>query len=131
MAATDLPGRPVHVRDPLLEKRTQVSALDISRAYFNTSTDDSDPTFVMLPPEHPGLFDGMCGLLKKHMYGTRAAADGWKQEFSSFLKGIGVVQGVASPCIFVHKDKNLATSVHGDGFTTVGPSATWTGSRPP
>ena len=82
MAATDLPGRPVHVRDPLSERRTQVSAIDISRAYFNASTDDSDPTFVALPPEHPGFLEGMCGLLKKHMYGTRAAADGWQQEYS-------------------------------------------------
>ena len=54
------------------------------------------------------------------MYGTRAAADGWQQVYSSFLKGIGFVRGVASPCIFVHKVKNLATSVHGGDFTTVG-----------
>ena len=80
MAATDLPGRPVHVRDPLSDRRIQVSAIDISRAYFNASTDDSDPTFVSLPSEHPGFFVGLCGLLKKHMYGTRAAADGWQQE---------------------------------------------------
>jgi hypothetical protein len=75
---------------------------------------------VALPPEHIGFFEGMCGLLKKHTYGTRAAAGGWQQDYSSFLKGIGFVQSVASPCIFVQKDKNLATSVHGDDFTTVG-----------
>ena len=65
----------------------------------------------------------MCGLLRKHMYGTRAAADRWQQEFSGFLKSIGVEQGEASPCVFVMKSHNLATSVHGDDFTTVGPKA--------
>ena len=54
MAATDLPCRPLHVRDPESNRRTQLSAIDISRAYFNTSTDGTDPTFVVLPPEHPG-----------------------------------------------------------------------------
>mgnify|MGYP000400045265 CR=1 FL=1 len=100
-----------------------MSAIDISRAYFNASTDGTDPTFVMLPPEHPGCQQDMCGLLKKHMYGTRASADGVQQENSGFLKSIGFEQGKASPCVFVHKARNLATSVHGDDFTTVGPKA--------
>jgi hypothetical protein len=79
IAATDLPGRPVHVRDPDSERRTQLSAIDISRAYFNASTEGSEPTYVALPPEHPGHAKGLSGLLLKHMYGTRAAADGWQQ----------------------------------------------------
>ena len=32
LAATDLPGRPLHVRDPHSERRTQISAIDIRRA---------------------------------------------------------------------------------------------------
>ena len=121
MAATDLPGRPIHVRDPRSERRTQLSAIDISRANFNAATDGSDPTYVVLPPEHPDQARNMCGLLKKHMYGTRAAADGWQQEYSGFMRSIGVEQGEASPCVFVHKLKNIATSLHGDDFTSVGP----------
>ena len=54
------------------------------------------------------------------MYGTRAAADGWQQEYSSFLKSIGFVQGVACPCMFYHGPRGLAISVHGDDFTTLG-----------
>ena len=89
MAATDLPGRPLHVRNPESERRTQLSAIDISRAYFNASTEGSEPTYVMLPPEQPGSRKDMCGLFKKHMYGTRAAADGWQQEYAGFMKSIG------------------------------------------
>ena len=57
---------------------------------------------------------------KKHMYGTRAAADGWQQEYSGLLKSIGFAHEEASPYIFVHKGRNVAMSVHGDGFTSAG-----------
>ena len=67
MAATDLPGKTLHVRNPESERRTQLSAIDISRAYVNASTDGSDLTYVMLPPEHPGSQRDMCGLLMKHI----------------------------------------------------------------
>ena len=120
MATTDFPGRPVHVRDPKSERRTQVSAVDISRAYFNASTEGSDPTYVMFPQEHKDHGDS-CGLLRKHMYGTRAAADGWQQEYAGFMRSIGFRQGEASPCVFVHTGRSLAISVHGDDFTSAGP----------
>ena len=72
MAAIELPGLPLHVQDPEPSRLTQLSAIDISGTYFNASTDGSDPTFVMLPPEHFGSQRDMCGLLKKHMqHGTR------------------------------------------------------------
>ena len=53
--------------------------------------------------------------------GTRAAADGWQQEYSGFLKSIGFTQGQACPCLFLLKARGLAISVHGDDFTTCGP----------
>ena len=120
MAATDFEGQPQHVRDPNSERRTQISAVDISRAYFNASTEGSSPTYVALPQEDPDHVE-QCGLLRKHMYGTRAAADGWQQEYSGYLKSIGFVQGEACPCLFVHPGRCLCLSVHGDDFTTAGP----------
>ena len=123
IAATDFPGKLPHVREAASEQRTQISAIDISRAYFNASTEGADPTYVMLPPEHPDHSRGKCGLLLKHMYGTRAAADGWQQEYSNFLKSIGFLQGVASPCVFTHKTRSIATSVHGDDFTSARPKS--------
>ena len=102
------------------QRRTQISAVDISRAYFNATTDEDKPTYVALPVEDPD-HKTMCGLLKKHMYGTRAAADGWQQEYSGFLRSIGFRQGAACPCLFINSEKQLAVSVHGDDFTTAGP----------
>ena len=52
--------------------------------------DGSEPTYVCLPSDHPGQAKGMCGLLLKHMYGARAAADGWQQD-AGFMKSIGFV----------------------------------------
>ena len=82
--------------------------------------DDIDHLFTLEAPAsmHHGI---KCGLLKKHMYGIMAAADGWQQEYSSFLRGLGFVQGEACPCLFVCAERELALSVHGDDFTTVGP----------
>ena len=75
-AATDFEGREPQIRDPKSERRTQVSIVDIKRAYFCAATDPSNPTYVALPQEDPDC-EEMCGLLMKHMYGTRKAADGW------------------------------------------------------
>ena len=87
MAATDIKGVFKHDRRPKSERRTQVSVIDISRAYFNAVKDpEAEPTYVDLPREDPGKAVDMCGLLRVHMYGTRAAADGWHGEYSSFLK---------------------------------------------
>ena len=40
MATTDFPGRPKHLREGSSERRTQISAVDISRAYLNAETDE-------------------------------------------------------------------------------------------
>ena len=122
LAATNLPGETKHVREAESEWRTQISIIDISRAYFNAKKSmDVDPTYVELPEEDPAKASGMCGLLKVHMYGTRAAADGWHGEYSTFMKSIGFVMGDFSACVFRHKTKRITSSVHGDDFTTAGP----------
>ena len=36
------------------------------------------------------------------------------------MKKIGFSQAEASPCIFVHKSRGIACSVHGDDFTSTG-----------
>ena len=71
--------------DPDSATRTQISLIDVKRAYFNAQIDPSEPeTFVQLPREDSD-HESMCALLLRHMYGTRAAADGWQEECSTVL----------------------------------------------
>ncbi len=96
--------------------------MDISRAYFNAEIDKRDPpTFVQLPAEDPDS-NHMVAQLLRHMYGTRMAADGWQEEYSTFLVSIGFRQGDACPNLFRHPEKKVVTSVHGDDFTSTGPA---------
>ena len=121
-ASTDIDGVVKHVRDPLDEKRTQILLVDILRAYFNAKTSEDDPVYVELPPDLNAP-PGMCGLLRRHMYGTRRAAEGWQDEYSSSLLEMGFHQGPAFPCVFHHRPRGVNVSVHGDDFTAAGPKA--------
>ena len=69
----------------------------------------------------------MCGLLRRHMYGTRRAADGWQSEYSGSLVEFGFTQGTSSACVFVHAERGIMVSVHGDDFTAAGatPDLDW------
>ena len=70
-----------HVPDwrPESDARTQLSFVDVSRAYFNATINEKDgPTYVDLPDEDPDSQD-KCARLVRHMYGTRMAADGWQE----------------------------------------------------
>ncbi len=110
--------RPVH--DQKSSKRMQISFIDISRAYFNAKIDDGDDAYVCLPEEDE-QHDTHCAKLLRHMYGTRRAADGWQEEYSSFLvETSGFVQGRSSPCVFRHPTRQIIVTVHGDDFTAAG-----------
>ena len=74
--------------EPHSEDRTQRSLLDISRAYFNAKKEAGDLTYVELPREDKDS-GVLCGLLQRDMYGTRGAADGWQQEYSTSLIQMG------------------------------------------
>ena len=67
LAATTLLGWPKRCWDPSSKHRTQVSFVDISRAYFNAPTNPDEPTYVALPPEDPEHDKGLCGLPLRHM----------------------------------------------------------------
>ena len=68
---------------------------DIRRVYFNAKTDGEDPTGVEFPSEMD-VPPGMCGLLRRHMYGKRRAAEGWQDEYSTRMIEAGFVQGLAT-----------------------------------
>ncbi len=108
--------------NPSSATRSQLSFVDVSRAYFNAQIDENEPpTFVNLPEEDPDHAD-MCARLLRHMYGTRMAADGWQEEYSTMLIELGFIQGEACPNVFKHPEKKIHCSVHGDDFTSSGPA---------
>ena len=110
------------VWDPSSPRRAQISLVDIKRAYFNAKVDPADPpTFVQLPPEDAD-HETMVARLLRHMYGTRMAADGWQDEYSTTLIALGFTQGDACPNLFRHAERGIVTSVHGDDFTSSGPA---------
>ena len=103
--------------DPESEQRTQISFLDVKRAYFNAKVDQNEPpVFVKthrIPKQH------MCAPLLRHAHGTRMAADGWQEECSTMLVE-HFVQGGACPNLLYNKKMSDRCSVHGDDFTSVG-----------
>lgn len=90
--------------------------IDIRRAYYQAHA--RRRIYVELPPED--YEEGKCGLLNKALQGTRDAAQCWEYEYSSFMEGLGFVRGIASPCIFFNKQRNLRAVIHGDDFTLLG-----------
>ena len=52
----------------------------------------------------------------KSLYGTRDAGANWHEAYSSFIKEIGLLQGVTNPCHFFTKSRELKGIVHGDDF---------------
>ena len=90
--------------------------IDIRRAFFHA--DAIRDVYIELPAED--YEEGMCGKLEKSMYGTRDAAQNWEAAYCEFMEKIGFKRGIASPCIFRHKSRNLRVVVHGDDFTILG-----------
>ena len=39
---------------------------------------------------------------------------------STFFAGFGFTQGVSSPCVFNHAERNIVLNVHGDDLTAAG-----------
>ena len=117
-------------RDKSSEGRTQILILDIARAYLNAKTDEGQHTYVAFPPEYPDS-GVLCAELLRHMYGTRAAADGWQEGYVSTLVSVlGFTQGVSSPCVFRNEERGIVLNVHGDDFIATGPKRQLGCSRP-
>ena len=103
--------------------------IDICRANLNAKTRDEDPTDVELPNEMNAP-PGTCGLLRRHMYGTQRAAEGWQDEYSSKIVEAGFIQVIASPCVFHHPLVTLPAQCTEMISQRPDPNLNSTGSRP-
>ena len=105
--------------DGASEQRTQLSFLDMERAYFNAKVHQHEPpVFVNLSAEDPDS-KHTCAQLLRHMYGPRMVADGLQEECSTLLG----MQGSGNANLFHNKAKNLRCSVYGDDFTSCDPKS--------
>ena len=71
---------------------------------------------------------GMCGKLKKSLYGTRDAAQNWEETYTKWLvEEMGFRRGKACPCNFYHEEKDARLVDHGDDFTILAdePTIDW------
>ena len=98
-------------------KKMRLSFIDIKKAYFNGIPKRN---VLMKLPRELGLPSNMLGLQVRCVYGTRDAGAIWEETYRSVLVNAGFTPGIASPCIFHHKDKDLTCVIHGDDFTTLG-----------
>ena len=82
------------VKDPSL-----ISIADVSRAHFYA--DAVRDVHVRLPDEDPKAKQpGVCGKLRKTMYGSLDAVQRWRKHHAQVLEAGGFSRGVASPCHF-------------------------------
>ena len=70
--------------------------------------------YVELPAEDAE--PGVCAMMKKSMYGTRDAAQDWRQACTQFMCGTGFKSGQSSPCVFWNEESELRCVLHGDGL---------------
>ena len=74
----------------------------------------------MIFPKELGLPAGLVARHVRCVYGSRDAGALWEDVYRQCLEDMGFANGVASPCCFYHKEKDLACVVHGDDFTCLG-----------
>ena len=93
-------------------KQLTLKLTDISRAHFYGKAERR--VFVTLPEGDEE--QGMCGLLKRTMYGTRDASAVWQRSYTTLLRKHGFQTGKAYPCTFYHAEMDVRLLVHGDDF---------------
>ena len=70
-----------------------------------------------------GLASNLVARLVRCAYGCRDVGHIWKLCYRSALESIVFVTGVASPCCFYHKTRDISVVVHADDFTALGTDA--------
>ena len=74
-----------------------ISVAYVGRAHFNA--DAVRNVCVRLPEEDSESKEpGICGKLRKTMYGTLDAAQRWREHYAQVFEGGGSSRGLASPC---------------------------------
>ena len=85
----------------------------VKRAFFHLKSQRL--TYVQLLSEDAEHGEeNMCGRLNCSMYGTRDAAVNLANGRSERLKKLGFAQRLATPCVFIHKERGPRAYAHGE-----------------
>ena len=74
--------------------------------------------YIELPPERAQ--PGMCGRLRRSLYGFRDAPALWEAYLASELERLGFVRGTACAATYYHPKWDVRAVVHGDDFCFAG-----------
>jgi hypothetical protein len=96
----------------------KIMLIDVKKAHLNGIVGEEVWACIELPEED--YEEGMCGRLRRWLYGMRPAAKAWEDDYAEKLQGIGFVRGRAAPTAFYHPDWAVRVVVHGDDFTVTG-----------
>ena len=99
------------------QSRRYLSFVDVKRAHFYGKA--TRTVFVELPTE-AGHGKSKVGRLLRSMYGCRDAGMNWEIEVARVMKKLGFEQGVSSPCIYYHPERDMRSLIHGDDLTSLG-----------
>eukprot|EP00971_Amphidinium_carterae_P352695 6492705-Amphidinium_carterae.2 len=102
------------------EEEYVLQFIDITRAHPHCVM--KRDLWIQLPSEDPCSSEqGVCGKLLRSLYGTRDAGQNFEllvQE--TMVSKLGYTQGVWTPCVYHHRERELQTFVYGDNFVTRG-----------
>ena len=93
--------------------------IDVKKAHLNDVLSRDEYAYVQLSTE-VGAAPGICGRLKRWLYGMRQAASAWEQHYSEKLESVGFIRGVSAATVFFNPVTLVRCVVHGDDFTFAG-----------
>ena len=100
-----------------LEKGHKMQMMDVSAAFMHSELQEE--VYVKPPPEAE-VAPGHCWRLKKAMHGLRSAAKSWQDHAANILKKLNYTRSQVDPCLYVHKDKDAALTIHVDDLNLAG-----------
>jgi hypothetical protein len=87
---------------------------DVRKAHLNGLSRRN--VVISLPKECGGGY----AILERTLYGTREAAAAWESCIREVSLGAGFKQGLSSPCLWSHEERDLRVLIHGDDVVTCG-----------
>jgi hypothetical protein len=83
----------------------EIRQYDVVGAFLNAHINTDSPVLCELPEGYQR--PGMCVQLKRALYGLRESPLLWYNEFSSKLKGLGLIASKEEPCLFFSKERRV------------------------